>query len=35
LLPEFVTPIFMVALVAAEIGGFAVLLVGFVKAAYS
>lgn len=33
-LPSWVTPAFMVALVAAEIGGFAVLLVGFVLAAY-
>jgi hypothetical protein len=33
-LPRWVTPAFMVSLVAAEIGGFAILLLGFVDAAY-
>jgi hypothetical protein len=33
-LPPWATPLFMGALVAAEIGGFGVLLVGFVQAAY-
>ena len=33
-LPAWVTPLFMVALTLAEIGGFGVLLVGFAQAAY-
>ena len=33
-LPRWVTPAFMASLVVAEIGGFAVLLFGFVDAAY-
>ena len=33
-LPVWLTPVFMVSLVVAEIGGFAVLLFGFVDAAY-
>ena len=33
-LPVWATPLFMVSLVAAEIGGFVVLLVGFVQSAY-
>uniref|UniRef100_A0A0G4F8A9 Integral membrane protein n=1 Tax=Chromera velia CCMP2878 TaxID=1169474 RepID=A0A0G4F8A9_9ALVE len=33
-LPQWVTPMFMTALAAAEIGGFAVLLFGFIRAAY-
>ena len=33
-LPAWVTPAFMVALTAAEIGGFGVLFMGFVEAAY-
>lgn len=34
-LPVWVTPLFMVALVTAEIGGFVVLLGGFIQAAFS
>ena len=34
-LPVWVTPLFMSALVAAEIGGFCVLFYGYVKAAYA
>lgn len=33
-LPNWLTPCFMVLLVAAEIGGFAVLLIGYIHAAY-
>ena len=34
MLPAWITPLFMISLVAAEISGFGVLLVGFVRAAY-
>jgi hypothetical protein len=33
-LPVWVTPLFMISLVVAEIGGFGVLLLGFIRAAY-
>jgi hypothetical protein len=33
-LPAWLTPVFMVTLVAAEVGGFVVLLLGYVRAAY-
>ena len=34
MLPAWLTPLFMMTLVAAEVGGFAVLLYGYVRAAY-
>jgi hypothetical protein len=33
-LPAWVAPLFMISLVVAEIGGFGVLLLGFIRAAY-
>ena len=35
LLPRLATPLFMIALTVAEIGGFGVLLYGFIRSAYS